>query len=101
MFSCMMAAGKVERARKSSVCRPDEPAIMKHNHNHDNVRSAGVHLIPVRFEYAQPMAVAVCVAETFIHWQLEAKTLHFAGGDDWWKEFDFEHSRFAGGGASR
>jgi hypothetical protein len=29
---------------------------MKHNHNHDNARSAGLQLMPVRFEFTYPTA---------------------------------------------
>jgi 1,4-alpha-glucan branching enzyme len=59
---------------------------MKHNHNHDNARSAGPELVPVRFEFTHPSATTVCVAGTFNHWQPEAKTLHPAGGGRWHKE---------------
>ena len=59
---------------------------MKHNHNHDNVRSAGPQLVPVRFEFTHPTATTVCVAGTFNRWQPEAKTLHPTGGGLWWKE---------------
>ena len=59
---------------------------MKHNHNHDNVRSAGPQLVPVRFEFTHPTATTVCVAGTFNRWQPEAKTLHPTGGGRRWKE---------------
>jgi 1,4-alpha-glucan branching enzyme len=59
---------------------------MKHNHNHDNVRSTGPQLVPVRFEFTHPTATTVCIAGTFNQWQPEAKTLHPAGGGHWWKE---------------
>ena len=59
---------------------------MKHNHNHDNARSAGPQLQPVRFEFTHPTATTVCIAGTFNQWQPEAKTLHPAGGGRWWKE---------------
>ena len=59
---------------------------MKHNHNHDNAGSAGLQLVPVRFEFTHPTATTVCVAGTFNHWQPEAKTLHPAGGGRWLKE---------------
>ena len=59
---------------------------MKHNHNHDNSRSAGPQLVPVRFEFTHPTATTVCVAGTFNQWQPEAKTLHPAGGGCWLKE---------------
>jgi 1,4-alpha-glucan branching enzyme len=71
---------------KSKVNRPDEPPIMKHNHNHDNVRSAGTPLVPVRFEFTHPTATTVCIAGTFNQWQPEAKTLHSTGCGNWWKE---------------
>jgi len=59
---------------------------MKHNKNHDNARSVGPHLVPVRFEFIHPTASTVCVAGTFNQWQPEAKTLHPAGGGRWMKE---------------
>ena len=59
---------------------------MKHNHNHDNARSAGPQLVPVRFEFTHPTAKTVCIAGTFNHWQPEAKTLHSSGVGNWWKE---------------
>ena len=59
---------------------------MKHNHNHYNLPSAGPQLVPVRFEFTDPMATTVCVAGTFNRWQPEAKTLHPTGGGRWWKE---------------
>jgi 1,4-alpha-glucan branching enzyme len=59
---------------------------MKHNHNHDNAPSAGLQLVPVRFEFTHPTATTVCIAGTFNHWQPEAKTLHPTGGGRWWKE---------------
>ena len=59
---------------------------MKHNHNHDNVRSPGPQLVPVRFEFTHPTATTVCIAGTFNHWQPEAKTLHSSGAGNWWKE---------------
>jgi 1,4-alpha-glucan branching enzyme len=59
---------------------------MKHNHNHDNVQSAGLQLVPVRFEFTSPTAKTVCLAGTFNHWQPEAKTLHSTGAGIWWKE---------------
>jgi 1,4-alpha-glucan branching enzyme len=71
---------------KSKVNRPDEPPIMKHNHNHDNVRSAGPQLVSVRFEFTHPTATTVCIAGTFNQWQPEAKTLHSTGVGHWWKE---------------
>ena len=59
---------------------------MKHNKNHDNARSSGPELAPVRFEFTHPTARTVCVAGTFNQWQPEAKTLHPAGGGRWFKE---------------
>ena len=59
---------------------------MKHNKNHDNGRSAGPQLVPVRFEFTHPTAHSVCVAGTFNHWQPESKTLHSAGVGHWYKE---------------
>ena len=71
---------------KSRVRHPDESTTMKHNHNHDNAPSAGLQLVPVRFEFTHPTAATVCVAGTFNQWQPEAKTLHSSGVGNWWKE---------------
>jgi len=59
---------------------------MKHNHNHDNVRSAGPELVPVRFEFTHPTATTVCVAGTFNDWHPEAKPMHPVGDGRWLKE---------------
>ena len=59
---------------------------MKHNHNHDNAKSSAPQLVPVRFEFTHPTAIAMSVAGTFNHWQPEAKSLHPAGGGRWFKE---------------
>ena len=40
---------------------------MKHHHNHDNVPNPGCQLVPVRFEFTHPTAVAVCIAGNFNH----------------------------------
>jgi 1,4-alpha-glucan branching enzyme len=71
---------------KSKINRPERPPIMKHNHNHDNLRSTGSPLVPVRFEFTHPTATTVCIAGTFNQWQPEAKTLHSIGSGNWWKE---------------
>ena len=59
---------------------------MKHNKNHDNAKSAGPALMPVRFEFTHPTASTVCVAGTFNNWQATAKPLHPLGGGRWLKE---------------
>ena len=59
---------------------------MKHSKHHDNARSAGPHLQPVRFEITHPTANTVCVAGTFNDWQAEAKPMHPVGGGRWLKE---------------
>jgi 1,4-alpha-glucan branching enzyme len=59
---------------------------MKHNHNHDNARSAGDRLVPVRFEFAHPTAATVSVAGTFNDWHPTTKTMHPAGKGHWMKE---------------
>jgi 1,4-alpha-glucan branching enzyme len=59
---------------------------MNHNHNHYNVRDAGLELVPVRFEFTHPTTTSVCVAGTFNQWQPEAKTRHPSGGGRWLKE---------------
>jgi 1,4-alpha-glucan branching enzyme len=72
--------------RKPKVIQHDEPSTMKHNHNHDNAKNAGLKLTPVRFEFTSPTAKTVCLAGSFNHWQPEAKTLHSSGVGNWWKE---------------
>jgi 1,4-alpha-glucan branching enzyme len=59
---------------------------VKHNHNHDNVCSAGPQLVPVRFEFTHPTATTVCVAGTFNDWHREAKAMHPLGNGRWLKE---------------
>ena len=59
---------------------------MKHNRNHDNARSAGLQLQPVRFEFTHPTATTVSVAGTFNDWHAEAKAMHPLGGGRWLKE---------------
>ena len=59
---------------------------MKHSHHHDNARSEGPRLEPVRFEFTHPTATTVCVAGTFNNWQAEAKPLHSLGNGHWLKE---------------
>jgi 1,4-alpha-glucan branching enzyme len=71
---------------KYNAPRPTEKPAMKHNHNHDNAPNAGLHLVPVRFEFTSPNATTVCLAGTFNHWQPEAKALHSSGAGNWWKE---------------
>ena len=59
---------------------------MKSNHHHDNARSPGPDLVPVRFEFTHPTANSVCVAGTFNDWHPEAKTMHPSGNGQWLKE---------------
>ena len=59
---------------------------MKHNKNHDNAKSAGPELVPVRFEFTHPTARTVCIAGTFNDWQPEAKPMHPLGNGRWLKE---------------
>jgi 1,4-alpha-glucan branching enzyme len=59
---------------------------MKHNHNHDNVPSAGSQLVPVRFEFTHPTATTVCIAGAFNHWQPATKPMHSLGNGHWLKE---------------
>jgi 1,4-alpha-glucan branching enzyme len=59
---------------------------MKHNKNHDNARSAGPVLMPVRFEFTHPTARNVCIAGTFNDWHAEAKPMHPLGDGRWVKE---------------
>jgi hypothetical protein len=42
--------------------------LNKQNHTHDNVRSAGPQLVPVRFEFTHPTAITVSVEGTFNDW---------------------------------
>jgi 1,4-alpha-glucan branching enzyme len=60
--------------------------LMKHSKHHDNARSAGPRLEPVRFEFTHPTATTVCVAGTFNEWHAEAKPMHSLGGGRWLKE---------------
>ena len=57
---------------------------MKHNHNLDNIPSAGPQLMPVRFEFTHPTALSVCVAGSFNHWQPDGKALQTSGAGLWW-----------------
>ncbi len=59
---------------------------MKHNKNHDNARSAGPELVPVRFEFTHPTASTVCIAGTFNDWNAEAKPMHAVGNGRWLKD---------------
>ena len=59
---------------------------MKHNKHHDNAKSAGPQLEPVRFEFTHPTAATVCIAGTFNDWQTEAKPMHPVGDGRWLKE---------------
>ena len=59
---------------------------MKHNKEHDNTKSTGPQLEPVRFEFTHPTATTVCVAGTFNGWDAEAKPLHPVGDGRWLKE---------------
>src|SRR3984957_1003495 len=62
---------------------------MKHNRNHDNApasRAPDPQLVPVHFEFTDPISVTVCLAGTFNHWQPDSKTLHSSGEGHWWKE---------------
>src|SRR5512134_3705114 len=59
---------------------------MKHSKHHDNGRTPGPRLEPVRFEFTHPAASTVCIAGTFNNWQPEAKPIHPLGGGRWLKE---------------
>jgi hypothetical protein len=59
---------------------------MKYYSNHNTARGTGPQLVPVRFEFTDPMAVTVCVAGPFNQGRLEARTLHHAGGGRWLTE---------------
>jgi 1,4-alpha-glucan branching enzyme len=59
---------------------------MKHNHNRDNAPNAGPRLVPVRFEFTHPTAIAVSVAGTFNGWQPTTKSMHPSGDGYWQKE---------------
>jgi 1,4-alpha-glucan branching enzyme len=62
--------------------------VMKHNKNHENVRSAALQLVPVCFEFTHPTATTVCLAGTFNHWQPESKIQHSPSTGRWWKEME-------------
>lgn len=59
---------------------------MKHNHNHDNLPSAGLQLQPVHFEFTHPTAATVCIAGTFNQWKPAAISMRSSGTGHWWKE---------------
>ena len=59
---------------------------MKHSKHHDNARTTGPRLEPVRFEFTDPTASTVCIAGTFNHWQPEAKPMQPSGSGRWLKE---------------
>ena len=59
---------------------------MRHNHNHDDVRSADSQLVPVRFEFTHPTATTVSVAGTFNDWHPTTKSMHPSGNGHWLKE---------------
>ena len=59
---------------------------MKHNKQHDNAKSAGPQLEPVRFEFTHPTAGTVGIAGTFNNWQPAAKPMHPLGDGRWLKE---------------
>jgi 1,4-alpha-glucan branching enzyme len=77
---------EMERSSKSRARHPDESPTMKHNKNHDNVKSDGPQLEPVRFEFTHPTAATICIAGTFNNWQPEAKPMHPLGNGRWLKE---------------
>ena len=59
---------------------------MKHNNNHDNTPGADSQLVPVRFDFTDSAAVAVCIAGTFNDWNPTSKPMHSSGTGQWWKE---------------
>jgi 1,4-alpha-glucan branching enzyme len=59
---------------------------MKNNKNHDNDRSAGFQMSPVRFEFVHPTATTVAVAGTFNEWHPTTKSMHPSGKGHWVKE---------------
>lgn len=59
---------------------------MKHNKNHDNVRSTGPQLVPVRFEFTHPTALAVSVAGIFNDWHPTSKSMQMSKNGHWLKE---------------
>ena len=59
---------------------------MKHNHNHDNARSAVPRLGPVRFEFTHSTAATVSVAGTFNDWHPATKFMHPSENGRWLKE---------------
>ncbi len=60
---------------------------MKHNkHGRHHEPSVSPPLVPVRFEFSHPTAVAVAVAGTFNDWQPATKQMHPLGSGYWLKE---------------
>jgi 1,4-alpha-glucan branching enzyme len=66
--------------------KPIRRTTVKHNHNHDNARSADSQLVTVRFEFAHPTATTVFVAGTFNDWHPTTKSMHPLGNGRWLKE---------------
>jgi 1,4-alpha-glucan branching enzyme len=58
---------------------------VKHQNNHANTAP---QLVPVRFEFAHPTAITVCVAGTFNNWHPTTKAMHSSSVGNWWKETD-------------
>jgi len=71
---------------KRSLNQQNSLAFMRHNKNHDNAKSAGPQLEPVRFEFIHPTATTVGIAGTFNDWHADAKPMHPVGGGRWLKE---------------
>ena len=72
--------------QNAKTAPPTKLPNMKNNHQHDHNQNAGLKLVSVRFEYANPTAKTVCLAGSFNRWQPEAETLHSSGAGNWWKE---------------
>ena len=72
---------KIQAATK----KPIQLTRMKHNKNHDNVKS-GPQLQAVHFEFTHPTARTVCIAGTFNDWQPEAAPMLPWGHGRWMSE---------------
>ena len=86
ILGCTVQVEKGTLCKNQKCAIPNESLAMKHNHNHDNLSSAGPQLVPVCFEFTHPTATTVCVAGTFNEWQPTAKPLHSTGNGHWLKE---------------
>jgi 1,4-alpha-glucan branching enzyme len=56
---------------------------MKPNKNQNHTPGAGPRLVPVRFEFSQPAAIAVSIAGTFNDWHPATRSMRPLGSGYW------------------